>query len=208
MCFLMGGSLIAFIYPSVSQKLVVWGRSCSPCTLVSYLKWSKVICHQCMHMLYLSYKTDNSLMEQDATKTMERCINDKRIWMLTNKLKLNKDKTEFMVIGTRPQLGKVSTGELTVGYSRVAPVSTAKNLGVWLDPPLKLDTHTTKMCSAAYYHLHNIWRIWEYITHESTPILVHAVVIGQIDGCNSLLHGLRVQNVVAISIPTVRVIVT
>lgn len=59
-------------------------------------------------MLYLSYKPDNSLMEQDATKTMERCI----------KLKLNEDKTEFMVIGTRPQLGKVST---------------AKNLGVWLE---------------------------------------------------------------------------
>lgn len=95
-------------------------------------------------------------MEQDATTTMERCINDIRIWMLTDKLKLNKDKTEFMVIGTRPQLGKVSTGELIVGYSRVAPVSTAKNLGVWLDSPLKLDTHTTKMCSAAYYHLHNI----------------------------------------------------
>ena len=106
-------------------------------------------------MLYLSYKTDNSLMEQDATKTMERCINDIRIWMLTDKLKLNKDKTEFMVIGTRPQLGKASTGELTVDYSRVAPVSTA-NLGVWLDSHLKLDTHTTKMCSAAYYHLHNI----------------------------------------------------
>lgn len=95
-------------------------------------------------------------MEQDATKTMERCINEIRIWMLTDKLKLNKDKTEFMVIGTRPQLGKVSTGELTVGYSKVAPVCTAKNLGVWLDSHLKLDTHTTKMCSAAYYHLHNI----------------------------------------------------
>ena len=41
-------------------------------------------------------------MEQDATKTMERCSNDIRIWMLTDKLKLNEDKTEFMVIGTRP----------------------------------------------------------------------------------------------------------
>lgn len=116
-------------------------------------------------------------MEQDATKTMERCINDIRIWMLTDKLKLNEDKTEFMVIGTRPQLGKVST---------------AKNLGVWLD------SH-------------------KYITYEFTPILVHAVAIGQIDCCNSLLRGLsnikidklqRGQNVVARRIPTVRVIVT
>ena len=129
-------------------------------------------------------------------------INDIRIWMLTDKLKLNEDKTEFMVIGTRPQLGKVST---------------AKNLGVWLDSHLKLDTHITKMCSAAYHHLHNIWRIRKYITYEFTPILVHAVVIGQIDSCNSLLHGLsnikidklqRGQNVIARRIPTVRVIVT
>ena len=59
-----------------------------------------------MHMLYLSFKPDNSLMEQDATKTMERCINDIKIWMLTDKLKMNEDKTEFMVIGTRSAVNK------------------------------------------------------------------------------------------------------
>ena len=107
-------------------------------------------------MLYLSFKPDNSLMEQDAMKIMERCIHDIRVWMLTDQLKLNDDKTEFMVIGMRHQLGKVSTGELSIGYSKVVPVSTAKNLGVWLDTHLKLDTRITKMCNAAYYHLHNI----------------------------------------------------
>lgn len=76
--------------------------------------------------------------------------------MLTDQLKLNEDKTEFMVIEKRRQLGKVSTGELSVGYSKVVPVSIAKNLGVWLDTHLKLDTRITKMCNAAYYHLHNI----------------------------------------------------
>ena len=78
------------------------------------------------------------------------------IWMLTDQLKLNEDKTEFMVIETLRQLGKVSTGELSVGYSMVVPVSIAKNLGVWLDTHLKLDTRIIKMCNAAYYHLHNI----------------------------------------------------
>lgn len=193
MCLLMKGSLIAFIPPSVSHKLVVWDRYCSPCTLVSYLKCSNVICRQYMHMLYLSFKPDNSLMEQDAMKIMERFIHDIRIWMLTDQLKLNDDKTEFMVIGTRHQLGKVSASELSIGYSKVVPVRTAKNLGVWLDTHLKLDTRITKMCNAAYYHLHNIWRIWKYI--YGLPKI-------QIDKLQ------RVQNVAARLIPTICVIVT
>ena len=121
--------------------------------------------------LYLSFKPDGSVTGQDAMKAMERCINDIRIWMLTDKLKLNEDKTEFMVIGTRHQLGKVSIGELSVGDSEVVPVSTAKNLGVWLDSHLKLDTHVTKTVvqhtftcitfegseSILHMNLHELW---------------------------------------------------
>ena len=165
MSYLSGSSLHVFVDEGLSDSLhfplgipqaSCLRRYCSPCTLVSYLKCSKVICRQYMHMLYLSFKPDNSLMEQDAMEIMEKCIHDIRIWMLTDQLKLNDNKTEFMVIGTRLQLGKVSTGELSIGYSKVVPVSTAKNLGVWLDTHLKLDTRLTKMSNAAYYHLHNI----------------------------------------------------
>ncbi|CAH3026481.1 unnamed protein product [Porites evermanni] len=39
---------------------------------------------------------------------MERCISDILTWMLTDKLKLNDDKTEFMLIGTKQQLSKVN----------------------------------------------------------------------------------------------------
>ena len=36
-------------------------------------------------------------------------------------LKLNDDKTEFMIIGSRQQLEKVSVAELSVGDISVAP---------------------------------------------------------------------------------------
>ena len=68
-------------------------------------------------------------------------------------------RTEFLIIGTRHQPGRVSIGKLSVGDSEVVPVSTAKNVGAWMDSHLKLDTHITKTCSAAYNHLHNIQRI-------------------------------------------------
>ena len=62
-------------------------------------------------------------------KTIERCSKNIRIRMLTDKLKLNEDKNKFVVIGTHNQLGKVYIGELSVGDSKIIPVSTTRILG-------------------------------------------------------------------------------
>ena len=69
---------------------------------------------------------------------MERCISNIRMWELMDKLKLNDDKTEFMLIGTKQQLSKVNIDSLTVGSIDVAPVSEARNLGTWFDSNLNL----------------------------------------------------------------------
>ena len=73
--------------------------------------------------------------------------------MLSDKLKTNDEKTEFMIIGTRQQLCKVNVDQLTVGDTSVAPVAVAKNLGTWLDSNLNLQAHINKTCRAAFYHL-------------------------------------------------------
>jgi hypothetical protein len=139
-------------------------------------------------------------------EAMEKCIKAVRAWMVTDKLKLNEGKTEFMIIGTRQQLKKVTVDQLLVGDKRVTPVSNVKDLGVWLDSHLKFDVHITKTCSTAYYFFHNIRRIRKYLTHHTAQILVHALVIGRIDYYNSLFYGLpktqtkkleRVQNMAA-----------
>ena len=55
--------------------------------------------------------------------------------MITDKLKLNDDKTEFsLIIGTRQQLSKVHIEKLSVGDVSVTPAQTvARNLGTWFD---------------------------------------------------------------------------
>jgi len=50
--------------------------------------------------------------------------------MQADKLKLNENKTEVMLIGTRHQLGKVNLRTLTVVDTSVAIVNKARNLGV------------------------------------------------------------------------------
>ena len=50
-----------------------------------------------------------------------------------------------------------------------------------------------KTCNAAFAFLHNLRRIRKYLSRESAEILVHALVMGRMDYCNSLL--LRVPDI-------------
>ena len=92
-----------------------------------------------------------------ALARVERCIEDIRKWMLNDKLKLNDDKPEFMIIGTLQQLANVSINSLRVGTATITPVSSARNLGSWFDSKLTMATHTSKTCNSAFYYLYNLF---------------------------------------------------
>ena len=90
-------------------------------------------CYAVDSQLYLSFKPDMVTSQQDAVVTMQNCINDVRLWMEHDKLLLNDDKTEFLILGTRQQLLKINISSITVGSSRVERSCVVKNLGTFLD---------------------------------------------------------------------------
>ena len=96
--------------------------------------------------LYLSFKPDSAVSETDVRFAMEQCIRAVRAWMVVDKLKLNEEKTEFMLIGTHQQLSKVRTDSLLVAGTVVSSVSEARNLGVWFDSKFQFQTHINKTC--------------------------------------------------------------
>ena len=57
--------------------------------------------------LYTTFKPGEN--EDDALQQMQRCITAVKSWMALNWLKLNDDKTEFIVLGSPSNLAKVST---------------------------------------------------------------------------------------------------
>ena len=137
---------------------------------------------------------------------MESCLSELLQWMSLNQLMANATKTEFMIVGSQQQLERVRISSIQVGDAEVTPVKSVRNLGVIFDSNLKMDQHVTKACKSAYYHLHNIRRIRNYLTEEATQTVIHAFVTSQIDYCNSLMNGLpahlikklqRVQNTAA-----------
>ena len=56
--------------------------------------------------------------DEAALNAMRDCIHDLRNWMIEDRLMLNDDNTELMLIGTRQQLQKVNLNDITVGDSR------------------------------------------------------------------------------------------
>ena len=166
----------------------------------------EVHCYADDTQLYLSFKPGLRESHVEALLHMQRCIDDLRQWMLMDRLKLNDEKTEFLLVGTRQQLAKLCVEPLAVGDHLINPCHEAKNLGCWFDQQLSMVTNINKICSVSYFYLHNIRRIRKFLSVESTKLLVHALVTSRIDYCNSLLYGLpqtqlsklqRVQNTAA-----------
>ena len=70
--------------------------------------------------LYIAFRSGNDLEETAAITAMESCIADISQWMHSDKLKLNSDKTECLLIGTRQQLQKISNISTLCGNKRKA----------------------------------------------------------------------------------------
>ena len=101
--------------------------------------------------LYISFNADSGPEQSAAIEAMQNCIVDIRKWMLQDRLKLNDDKTEFIIIGTRQQLAKVNIDSLQVRESTVTPANKVKNLGCWFDGQLKINTHINSIYKSAFF---------------------------------------------------------
>ena len=58
----------------------------------------------------------------------------------------------------------------------MSKLSVVRNLGVWFDDQLTMAVHIVKICSATFYHLHNIRRIRKYLSMDSAATLMHSIV--------------------------------
>ena len=131
---------------------------------------------------------------------IEACITEIRSWLAHNMLKLNCDKTEFLVLRTpREQCPQIDS--IQVVSDHIKPSYSAKNIGVIFDQHMSLDQHVANICKASYYHLRNIAKITNCLSKPDIEILVHAFITNKLDNCNSLLYGIpeflldRLQNV-------------
>jgi len=144
------------------------------------------------------YADDNQLYQSTmpaelptAIEKMEKCCSNIKDWMTINLLKLNDDKTELILIGSKGKLKSLLTHSpgisLQIGEAKISPTPKAKNLGVWIDENLSLEPQVTHICKSANLHLRNIGRLRPYLSQSASTKLVLSTVMSRLDYCNSLL---------------------
>ena len=100
--------------------------------------------------LYVSFKYKQPL---EAISKLNSCLADIRRWMITNKLKINDSKTEFIVFRS-PQLKYDLSGlSVNVGESMITQSSKVRDLGVIFDQFLNFDDHITDYVEAHIFIL-------------------------------------------------------
>ena len=138
--------------------------------------------------LYITLSPSNFSQSMTA---LTDCLNDIRNFMAANKLKLNPDKTEFILIGpkySRKQLHLFFPTDIL--GNKVAPASNVKNLGVVFDPNLTLTDHISQVIK---FHIRDLYRIRHLLDLNTAILLANALISSRIDYCNSLFASLTLS---------------
>ena len=93
------------------------------------------------HSIRKPFSADGSDQESQSILLMMDTVANIASWMDTMCLKLNPDKTEFIMFGYRNQLVKCMASYVTISDSTIPKSPSVKYLGVTLDENLNLKEH-------------------------------------------------------------------
>ena len=130
--------------------------------------------------LYVKFEENcaNSVGEK-----MDQCINSIKVWMSTNFLKLNPEKTMLKLF--MPDRVKLNQ-DLNFGCLSVMPLQSVKVLGVVLGVKLNFEEFIAKKVQICNFHIRNLRNIKNCLPKETKILLVNNLVLSTLDYCNSL----------------------
>ena len=156
------------------------------------LRWQIIHSHSSIN--YHFYANDTQLYIalspanfSHSMQKLNNCLNNIQNFMFTNKLKLNPDKTEFILIGS-PQNRKELLPHFPINILRnqVSPAQSVRNLGVVFNSNFNLSNHMSQVIKSTRVHARHLYRIRPLLDFNTSVLLVNALVSSRLDYCNLL----------------------
>ena len=133
--------------------------------------------------IYLATSDTNRSLNQ-----LSDCLHEIFLWMTDSKLKLNADTTEFVIIGTPKQCGKLDVFfPKCILSQNSTPAALAKNFN--------FRQHISQTCRCCFYHIRDLRRIRRYMSLSVAKTIATALVSSRLDYCNSLLHNIAIKDI-------------
>ena len=140
-----------------------------------------------------------SCKPEDANLTVGNINSDlENISMFSkrNCLKLNTDKSKFIVIGSRPNLKKLKDIELDpirIDGKNIDRVFEARNLGMTMDEELTWIRHVNLLAAKAYGKLKHSYRFKNFLSTSSKLNLMESYILSQLNYGDVILQNLSDQ---------------
>ena len=123
------------------------------------------------------------------------CVEELRVWLMKNMLKLNDSKTEFFIAASSHNMNRLSDINFQIGSEVITPSSTITNLGITFDSAMAMSDHVTSLFKSVIFLLWNLARIQRFIDHNAAYNTMRALILSKLDYGNALLSSCKNKDV-------------
>ena len=113
---------------------------------------------------------------------LKNCLNDIQNFMFANKLKLNLEKTEFILIGSKNNRKQLLPHFLiNILGNQVLPAQSVRNLGVVFDSNFSFSDHVSQVIKSTRIHVRDLKFIRPLLDLNTSVLLANALVSSRLD---------------------------
>ena len=114
-----------------------------------------------------------------------RCLDTVVMRMSSSRLQLKSDKTDVLWCATGRRQQKLPTEALPVNGAPVLPVTSVRNLGIYIDDDLVLRTHVQRTVSCCFASLPQLRYVRPRVSADTLRTLLDSLVLSRLDYGNS-----------------------
>ena len=143
--------------------------------------------------LYIVFDVKNDNDKTAKLELIEQCLNKIKHWMVQHFMKLNENKTQFIVLAKNSIIPLCNKISLQIPGSIIEQSQSVneslKSLGVKLDTNLDMIRQINDVKMKCFWTLSNIRRFGQYLDENLKITLVKTLILSKVDYCNALYAG-------------------
>ena len=122
------------------------------------------------------------------------CIDEVSSWMRSNRLQVNPSKTKVLWCSSSRRQHQIPTSPVRIGSTYVLPVTSVRDLGLYIDCDVSLQTHVTATIRSCFTTLRQICSVRRCLPRHALLSLIRALVVSKVDYFCSVLAGVSRQS--------------
>ena len=121
----------------------------------------------------------NGVSSADIEGKLNHDLEKVHAWLTANKLTLNSNKSEYMIIGSRQKLNSIdaTTTNISIAGEQITRVKSTESLGIIIDEQLKWHEHNNKQCKTISARIGMLRRSRDFVTQDVLITMYNSLVL-------------------------------